>query len=276
MQTNIVDNYSLQNIENFYSELEFSTKDLHEKYNTLFSSYFIFMFENMQVKNSTFIKFIIQRGLLTVTNVFNFILFYSKNLEMAYYHGQKAFYFYIEYIGQISEEHRTFLQLSSRDATMFVYKKTIFDIQNEFKKKISADEKYIFDYLEIVQFIHKLFMNFILEKINLQSITRDNEIINHLNCIKTFLHDFIRIKFSKNDLEIFKLFIERMIVSENMTFELYCKLCSGFLKQYNEYIDNNVHDSKEIVKNNILHFNFCKLFSCDEKMNIKNLKKMFH
>jgi hypothetical protein len=53
---------------------------------------------------------------------------------MAYYHSQKAFYYYTEFIGQITGDQNVFLQLTSRDAMMFVYKKTIFEIHNDYKK----------------------------------------------------------------------------------------------------------------------------------------------
>ena len=57
-------------------------------------------------------------------------------LELSFYHTQKAYYFYIEYIEQISDDNITFLQLTSRDAILFVYKKTIFELNNDCKKKI--------------------------------------------------------------------------------------------------------------------------------------------
>jgi hypothetical protein len=56
---------------------------------------------------------------------------------MTFIHCQKAFYFYVEFICQISEAEKLFLQLSSRDAVTYVYKKTIFDIPNDVIKKTS-------------------------------------------------------------------------------------------------------------------------------------------
>ena len=47
---------------------------------------------------------------------------------MAYYHAIKSFYIYIEFIEQIAEDHHSFLKLYSRDAALFVYKKTIYNI----------------------------------------------------------------------------------------------------------------------------------------------------
>jgi len=126
--------YSLLNVDNYKSLLENSLNEVLDKYITLICEYFKFIVENIKMKNKGYFKFILVRGLETITHVFNNILFYSKNLEMSYYHGQKAFYYYVEFIGQISEEQNVFLQLSSRDATMYVYKKTIFEISNEHRK----------------------------------------------------------------------------------------------------------------------------------------------
>jgi hypothetical protein len=265
MTTTNVEDFSLQNIENFHSNFNSSKDEIFEKYNTLFSDYFIFMFENLQVKKSTFLKFIIQRGLLTVTNVFNFILYYSKNLELAYYHGQKAFYFYIEYIGQISEDHHTFLQLSSRDATMFVYKKTIFDIHNEFKKAVSQNEKSVFDGLEIVQFLQKTVMNTVLERFNFKSNERNNEIKYHLNNIAKLLQHIIEFKFSENDLNIIKLFFEKSFMIENMNFEFLYQKLELFLKRYNDVNLKKFTITKDTLKMNILHSDIEEFFTKDTK-----------
>ena len=135
MTISIMSQYSLHNLENYNHILTSTCEEIQLKYNNLITEYLFFVIENIHFKNEAFYKFIIQRGLITITNVFNVILFYSKNLDMSYYHSQKAFYFYVEFIGQISADQHTFLQLSSRDAIMFVYKKTIFDINNECKKK---------------------------------------------------------------------------------------------------------------------------------------------
>ena len=127
-------NYSLHNNENFRKELEPEISDVIKKISELFIDYFKFIIENIKLKKSNFSRFIITRGLDTIINVFNNLLFYTKNLDVTYFHCQKAFYFYVEFVGQISEDEKMFLQLSSRDATTYVYKKTIFEINNEIRK----------------------------------------------------------------------------------------------------------------------------------------------
>jgi hypothetical protein len=157
-------NYSLHSIENYKSAFVNSSNEILDKYITLICEYLRFIIENIKMKNKGHFKFILIRGLETITHVFNNIFYYSKNLEMSYYHSQKAFYYYVEFIGQISEEQNIFLQLSSRDSTLYVYKKTIFEISNE-HKKISATINNGNDILdEITRHIHiyKNIFNYLL------------------------------------------------------------------------------------------------------------------
>ena len=126
---------SLHDIHQYNKELDASAKEIMTKYSELLVEYVNFVTENIKIKNNGYSKFIIARGLDTITNVFNHILYYTKNSNMTFIHCQKAFYFYVEFICQISETEKLFLQLTSRDATTYVYKKTIFDMPNDIIKK---------------------------------------------------------------------------------------------------------------------------------------------
>jgi len=127
-------NYSLHNLENYKKNIDNEVSEVTEKYYKLLLEYYKFIIENIKIKNENLTKFIIIRGLDTITNVFNSILYYTKNINMTYFHCQKSFYFYVEFVGQISEDEKMFLQLTTRDATTYVYKKTIFEINNEHRK----------------------------------------------------------------------------------------------------------------------------------------------
>lgn len=126
--------YSLQNEDNYKKNFQSNILEIMSKYEKLVIEYLLFIIENITIKNDTYNKFIIIRGLSTISHVFSTLLYYSNNLDMAYYHSQKSFYFYVEFMGQISEDYHSFLQLSSRDASVFVYKKTIFEAPNSFIK----------------------------------------------------------------------------------------------------------------------------------------------
>ncbi len=127
--------YSLHSSENYVQSLTHSASEILNKYRLLVIEYLLFINETINTcKTNDNCKFIILRGLTTISYVFIFILYSSRNLNMAYYHSQKAFYYYTEFIGQITGDQNVFLQLTSRDAMMFVYKKTIFEIHNDYKK----------------------------------------------------------------------------------------------------------------------------------------------
>jgi hypothetical protein len=132
-------NNSLNNPDNYKKQIDCSIGVIIEKYSTLMIEYYKTIHPIVHLKNNTYSKYIIIRGLDTLTNVFLNILSSTKNEELTYFYCQKAFYFYIEFIDQISDDEKTFLQLTSRDATTYVYKKTIFEICQEHKKSNDAE-----------------------------------------------------------------------------------------------------------------------------------------
>ena len=111
------------------------------KFIELVIEYLKFIYENIKIQNLSYSKFIVIRGLETITNVFSITLYYTKNIDLTYFQCQKSFYYYIEFIGQISEEQHTFLQLNSRDAITYVYKKTFFEINNDVRKNMLPPTK---------------------------------------------------------------------------------------------------------------------------------------
>jgi len=159
-------NYSLHNIDNYRKELDSEITDIVQKISQLFIDYFKFITENIKLKKSTFSRFIIVRGLDTIINVFNYILLYTKNIDLVYFHCQKAFYFYVEFVGQISEDEKMFLQLTSRDATTYVYKKTIFEINPELKKNNEEVSDYTRLKLDIINIYIDLYKTLLFKIIN--------------------------------------------------------------------------------------------------------------
>jgi len=149
-QSNQSNQYTLLNVSNFNKTLSSSIQNVLEKYILLIIEYTIFFFEKINIKNKKQNKFIYNRGLDTISHVFSMILFYTKNLDITYYHSQKSFYFYVEFIEQIIDIQHSFLQLSSRDASIFVYKKTIYEINLEYRKSIDSDKKKNENELEII------------------------------------------------------------------------------------------------------------------------------
>ena len=192
--------YLLHQHENYHTKLEYSFENINAKYNELVFEYLNFVAENKKIvfKNSDYFKFVVFRGLYTISHVFHFILMYSNNLDMAYYHSQRSYYFYVEFIEQISDDLHSFLKLSSRDAVLFVYKKTI----NEIPADIQKNVLFLPENMQILKIVSvnidnmKDMLNLIIDEMKLFTkekllqITKEIKVINH------------KIAYTKNNNEI--------------------------------------------------------------------------
>uniref|UniRef100_A0A6C0BB24 Uncharacterized protein n=1 Tax=viral metagenome TaxID=1070528 RepID=A0A6C0BB24_9ZZZZ len=258
--------YSLNNQENYNLKLTASISEIQTKYNHLLIEYILFILENVKIKDIIFLKFIMHRGLLTITNVFNIILFYTKNIDVAYFHSQKAFYFYVEFIGQISEDQHTFLQLSSRDATLFVYKKTIFYINSELKQTIhDKEEIQLLKKNEILQHIYQNLLELVS---NIFDFSTKEEQSYHINKVGKIIQKIVHhYTFSYEDLDVLNLFISKIKqTSSKLSDETVYTIIHVFLKKYHLLISSDVKTVKNI-KNNILRWN-------EEEINISILDRL--
>ena len=118
-------NNSLQNVDNYKVDYDSSITEIFAKYVGLINIYIQQCVESVFIKNIDYFKYIIYKGLETINHVFNILLLYTKNLSLTTHYTQQSIYYYIEFIGQIGDDNHSFLQLNSKDATLFVYKKSI-------------------------------------------------------------------------------------------------------------------------------------------------------
>ena len=126
---------TLLKLENYNTSLNISNKLIIYTYISIISEYLLHISENIVVQDKKYFCFIVKRGLETLRHVFNILLLYTKNLDLTIYHTKKSYLFYVEFIGQIGQDNHSYLKLNSKDAILFVYKKTIFDIHQDIKKK---------------------------------------------------------------------------------------------------------------------------------------------
>ena len=228
-------NFSLFNSENYKNFLECNLTEIVNKYTELIIEYSKFIQENIKIKNKNFAKFIIIRGLETITHVFQYILYFSKNIDLTYYHCQKSFYFYVEFVSQITEEDKIFLQLTTRDATLYVYKKTIFEINNELKKKSNNDYNNSNDFKEKINIVSSYIK---IYKIYLFKIFENNQpIIDYME----------NLIFTTNLLNNFEKKIQ-IFTFEKKIENLYCKIenIDKFFKINNLMVENFVKNIEYI------------------------------
>jgi hypothetical protein len=233
INNNNINHYSLNDSNNYRTELSNTIGDIVNKYNTLLIEYLNFIVDNIGIKNSAYSKFIIERGIETITHVFTLILYYSRNVDMSYYHGQRSFYFYVEFIGQISDEQHTFLNLSSRDAAMFVYKKTIFELSTDYRKNLSEPTKDTLEKLDILNMNICIFKNVIYFTLREMKITEKNKIISNLvKQMETICNKLLKYKFSIQEYTTIENFISLM--SKTTCINKYYELVDLFIQKYSK------------------------------------------
>ena len=144
---------TINNSDNYNSVIDEPLGFIFRTYTALIREYLLFCIDNVYIQKQKYLKYVLIRGIETLQNVFNILLLYTKNLELVNYHCQKSYYYYVEFIGQIGDDNHSFLQLNSKDATLFVYKKTIFEINNDFKKMFVSPSG---DQLELIRNVRSL------------------------------------------------------------------------------------------------------------------------
>jgi len=174
-------NYSLKVEDNYNKSLDCSTGEVTKKYGDLIIGYTNFISENIKLKNGPLSQFIIIRGLDTLTNVFLYLLNATKNVTLTYYHCEKSFYFYTEFVEQITDDEKSFLKLTTRDAVNYVYKRTIFDINDKFKKENEENA----EEMKIINSYVNLYQNYLLksDKLNEREIIYLRKLFYKLNNI---------------------------------------------------------------------------------------------
>ena len=161
------------------------------------------------MKNKQYYNFIFERGIDMIIHVFTIILYYTKNLDLTFYHSQKAYYFYIEFIEQISDDNITYLQLSSKDAVTFVYKKTIYEINHDYKKnmiELTNDEKSLLANLEMYISVYKNIIHFSISHPDFKYNNKIEYIISCCDKINIINDELNKNKIKKNNLECIYLF----------------------------------------------------------------------
>lgn len=189
---------SIQNIDNYYKTFQDSSTTIFLKYMTIINDYLKHCLDNMFIKNINYYTYIVKKGITTLTTVFKILLLYTKNLDLVYNNCQKSYIYYIEFIGQIGEENNSFLQLNSKDATLFVYKKTIFEINNDIRNdsEYNSSNELLTDICSLIQLYNTILYN-LIDNNNI------NDIIKIINTdLASIMQKIMKIYLNKNNTTI--------------------------------------------------------------------------
>ena len=250
-------NYSLFHTENFCKKLQDKPIDILNNYFKIIMEYLQYMFENIKIKNINYYRFILIRGIETINNVFSYILFYTQNLELTIYHIQKSFYFYVEFIQQTSSEQNVFLELSSRDATMYVYRKTIFELNNEFRKNYVLNNKETNEKIDVVNKYLETLKAIIYNILCKNEFYESSEINKYLGLYQEIGKKFISINLSLEQLTFVCLFLEK-INSNKINLNAFLEILNLLLKKITK---NSLFMTNDKNKNKLFQNEFIELVS---------------
>ena len=235
----MTETYLLSSIGNYHPKLDNNNLNtILIKYISLIIDYMKLITEKINIIKNNYYKYIFIRGLDTITTVFKILLYVTKNIELTYYHSQKAFYFYVEFIEQITDEQNVFLQLSSREACMFVYKKTIFEINNDVRKNMLECNYEENNFKSIIDAYIHIYKNIISYCINHSTFTCNNK-LEYVNMCCNKLHTYSHllnatsVYFEKHNIESSNLFITRLN-EKDISIKIYFDILELFIKKMSD------------------------------------------
>ena len=256
-------NTLLYNVGNYKPIIENTIQDILTKFVIIIIEYMRLIAEKITMKNKPYYKFIFQRGLETLIHVFSILFYYTKNLELTFYHAQKTIYYYIEFIEQISDENVSFLNLSSRDAVLFVYKKTIYEINNEYKRNIiepNINEQNLLVFFNSYKYIYKNIIQFIINHKEFKYETKIEYINLCCDSIELISKQLNKSKMNKKTNDCIYLFIS-VLSDKKIEIDDFFKLLDNFITKINLIkklddmkIKQNIYDSElnNFINNNEL------------------------
>tara|TARA_Y100000287_G_scaffold77128_1_gene61077 strand:+ start:1031 stop:1864 length:834 start_codon:yes stop_codon:yes gene_type:complete len=174
------DKFSLHNMDNYNSKLNSLNNEITNEFCKIINEYLFHINDNILIQNIQYYIFIIIRGLNMLKHIFNMLLLYTKNLKLTVHHCKKAYLFYVEFIGQIGNDNHSYLQLNSKDAMLFVYKKTIFEINNEYRKQYEINnsiEEILFKYINKFTALYVEIIEYVIDNDNMKSEKKLNYIM---------------------------------------------------------------------------------------------------
>ena len=164
-------------------------------------------------------KYILIKGIEIIYHTFNLLLLHSKNIDLAYHHTQKSYLYYYEFMEQIKDENNLLLNLNVKDATMFIYKKIIYNINTQHTSTTETEQTNILTLDKIIMFYNNILCNSITNNDNIEIINKNivksifksnfNDIITHIDTVM-ICNELMLIKITSTEkvIQLYKLIIK--------------------------------------------------------------------
>lgn len=231
--TNTNSMYMLYYTSNYKPIIQNNNCDILTTFVQVICEYMSLISEKSMIKRVNHYRFVFSRGIDIIIQVFTTIFCFTKNLELTFYHSQKAYYFYIEFIEQMSDDNVRFLNLSSRDAMMFVYKKTIFELNEDAKKNMkqpTKDERVVLENMRVQIHIFKSITLFAINHSEFK-FEEKNACIHRLSDYIKQLSESINHNRFKEEYSEYLSSLTHMLVDTNISISDFFNVCNEFVNK---------------------------------------------
>ena len=182
--------FSISNIENYNKSLSSTYEDCVNAFKNTIYKYFLHYSLITQEKTLTFDVETLMIGINTIECIFTMLLLKTKNLSLVVQNSENTIFYFFEFIEQMNRprtELQSLLNLTIMDAKLFVYKKTIFDLQVK-KATLNKEENDVLCKFKHFTLAYKKFLNIIIVTKNI------NEIIDEFDNLDSYINTNITSK----------------------------------------------------------------------------------
>ena len=178
--------YSLKNDENYNPNLDDTSSEMYMSlYLNIIIDYAARFEDQNIIQDAEFKKYVFVKGMEMIGHLYSMILLYTRNLNCASHFAQKGYYYYIEFLEQIGNMSNTFLKLTCKDAMLFTYRKTLFDIpHNKMNKhELCENDRLTLDKLNSYMSDYHTLMTEELSEISLKNSDNKNQLKDEIKKI---------------------------------------------------------------------------------------------
>ena len=268
-------NYDINSSDSKNFCIEENSNNFISKYYILINQYLAFLIENIydniNINNDKRYRYyIILKGLEMLTNIMQITIMNTNNIDIAFYYCNKGYYYYIEFISQIDNDNNH-LELNIKDAIIFVYKKTIFEIKepigiinncnvnNNNIKKVETIRKM----MDIVNNYVKIFK--IKDIINL-NINNEIYINSQIYIDKSLLKIINKLENNYKDEQQFSILVQNLYNIFKILLKVFNKI--NVINSENYSIDDVLNFQLLI---NLIERLFIKICNCKQLIDFENI-----
>lgn len=231
----------LRSLDNYKMSFDFYRNDMSNHYIDLVEYYLNHIQETSNVS-----QHIVYKGVDVITNIFITLLVHSKNLSLTLYHCRASIFYFVEYMNQIDKKDEKFLlvNLTLKDAIIYLYRKSIYEIPSEvMKRTFASNDKHLYKTIHsFVRCFHSVLSHFIMKREYVDMVIEEKK--NVISSINDIFHNIMKEQFI-NEMEC------TILEKEKLYDVIYTKILSNFqskkdlLNKYN--IEESIAEVKSLI-----------------------------